>query len=167
MEQIFSVHAAARARVDARDDLGVVERAQPVRAGQPPARARAFGAVATDVGVITALEQSSRRPTSIGCCAMAPSPCRKSRSRPIGSPLTEAMNQIPTTLLFKKGELIDRKLGAQSVEELTKWVGKQIETCVQLFHHITLHISLEDRQHQRDREQGFERDKQSIAIREI
>ena len=37
--------------------------------------------------------------------------------------LTEAMNQIPTTLLFKNGVLVDRKLGAQSADSLAAWVG--------------------------------------------
>ena len=36
--------------------------------------------------------------------------------------LTEAHNQIPTTLLFRAGELVDRKLGAQSFEQLREWV---------------------------------------------
>ena len=37
--------------------------------------------------------------------------------------LTEAKNQIPTTLLFRDGVLIDRKLGAQTSEELERWVS--------------------------------------------
>jgi hypothetical protein len=37
--------------------------------------------------------------------------------------LTEARNQIPTTLLFREGELIDRRLGAQSFEQLRDWVS--------------------------------------------
>ena len=36
--------------------------------------------------------------------------------------LTEAHNQNPTTLLFRDGELIDRRLGAQTVKELIEWV---------------------------------------------
>ena len=35
---------------------------------------------------------------------------------------TEAVNQIPTTLLFRDGQMIDRRLGAQSVDELTAWI---------------------------------------------
>lgn len=38
-------------------------------------------------------------------------------------PLTEAQNQMPTTLLFRDGQLIDRKLGAQSAEQLEAWVA--------------------------------------------
>lgn len=36
--------------------------------------------------------------------------------------LTEARNQMPTTLLFRDGRLIDRRLGAQSFDELREWV---------------------------------------------
>ena len=37
--------------------------------------------------------------------------------------LTEARNQMPTTLLFKDGVLVDRRLGAQSFERLREWIG--------------------------------------------
>lgn len=37
--------------------------------------------------------------------------------------LTEAHNQIPTTLLFRGDELIDRRLGAQTFEQLRDWVA--------------------------------------------
>jgi hypothetical protein len=39
--------------------------------------------------------------------------------------LTEAHNQIPTVLLFRAGELVDRKLGAQTFEQLRDWVAAQ------------------------------------------
>jgi hypothetical protein len=35
---------------------------------------------------------------------------------------TEAVNQIPATLLFRDGKMIDRRLGAQSLDELQAWV---------------------------------------------
>jgi hypothetical protein len=35
---------------------------------------------------------------------------------------TEAKNQIPTTLLFRDGVLIDSRLGAQTFGELQDWV---------------------------------------------
>ena len=38
--------------------------------------------------------------------------------------MTEATNQIPTTLLFRDGTLIDRRLGAQTTGELREWIGK-------------------------------------------
>ncbi len=37
--------------------------------------------------------------------------------------LTEARNQMPTSLLFRDGELIDRRLGAQTFEQLREWIG--------------------------------------------
>jgi hypothetical protein len=37
--------------------------------------------------------------------------------------LTEARNQMPTTLLFKDGVLVDRRLGAQSFDRLKEWIG--------------------------------------------
>jgi hypothetical protein len=36
--------------------------------------------------------------------------------------LTEAHNQNPTTLLFRDGELVDRRLGAQTFEQIVEWV---------------------------------------------
>ena len=41
-----------------------------------------------------------------------------------GLKLTEAANQMPTTLLFRDGVLIDRRLGAQTSRELEEWVTK-------------------------------------------
>jgi hypothetical protein len=42
---------------------------------------------------------------------------------PKGLALTEARNQMPTTLLFRDGVLVDTKLGAQTFGELRAWVG--------------------------------------------
>ncbi len=36
--------------------------------------------------------------------------------------LTEGHNQNPTTLLFKSGRLVDRRMGAQTLDELRDWV---------------------------------------------
>jgi hypothetical protein len=41
--------------------------------------------------------------------------------------MTEARNQMPTLMLFRDGTLIDRKLGAQSVETLRDWVTNAAE----------------------------------------
>jgi hypothetical protein len=41
-------------------------------------------------------------------------------------PLTQALNQIPTTLLFKDGLLLDSRLGAQSSAELRDWVAQAL-----------------------------------------
>ena len=40
-----------------------------------------------------------------------------------GLAMTEARNQMPATLLFQDGVLVDRRLGAQSFEGLRDWVG--------------------------------------------
>ena len=39
-----------------------------------------------------------------------------------GLALTEGRNQMPTTLLFKNGVLVGSKLGAQTQEELQRWI---------------------------------------------
>jgi hypothetical protein len=41
---------------------------------------------------------------------------------PARLPLTAAQNQIPVTLLFRHGMLVDRRLGAQSYDALRSWV---------------------------------------------
>jgi len=41
---------------------------------------------------------------------------------PAGLAQTEGRNQMPTTLLFRGDRLIDRRLGAQSFDELVNWV---------------------------------------------
>jgi hypothetical protein len=41
---------------------------------------------------------------------------------PSGLALTEASNQMPTTLLFRGGVLVDQRLGAQTFEQLRDWV---------------------------------------------
>lgn len=38
--------------------------------------------------------------------------------------LTEAVNQIPTTLLFEGDRLVDRRLGPQNLQQLREWVQK-------------------------------------------
>jgi len=41
---------------------------------------------------------------------------------PAGLAMTEGRNQMPTTLLFRGDRLIDRRLGAQTFDELREWV---------------------------------------------
>ena len=41
---------------------------------------------------------------------------------PAGLAMTEGRNQMPTTLLFRGDRLIDRRLGAQTFDELRDWV---------------------------------------------
>jgi len=43
---------------------------------------------------------------------------------PSGLALTEARNQMPTTLLFRDGVLVDKKLGAQTFEQLKTWIDR-------------------------------------------
>lgn len=82
----------------------------------------ALRASGVDASVLTAVEPSSnpadveriRRDNRIGL-----------RTIPLTSQhllLTEAVNQIPTTLMFRSGSLIDRHLGAQTADELEIWI---------------------------------------------
>lgn len=45
---------------------------------------------------------------------------------PAGLARTEGRNQMPTTLLFKGDRLVDRRLGAQTFDELRDWVSVQL-----------------------------------------
>jgi hypothetical protein len=83
---------------------------------------REFRARRLDVGVMTALELSSRRADvdrlrQSGGITLPEIPLAPGRLV-----LTEALNQIPATLLFRDGLLVDRRLGAQSADELAAWV---------------------------------------------
>jgi hypothetical protein len=76
-----------------------------------------------DIGVATAVELSSKRPDierlkRVNAIALQEIPLAPDRLV-----LTEAMNQIPTTLLFRDGVMVDRRLGAQTAENLQEWVG--------------------------------------------
>jgi hypothetical protein len=42
-------------------------------------------------------------------------------------PLTGAVNQVPATLLFQAGVLVEQKLGAQSRDELVEWVRRALK----------------------------------------
>jgi WD40-like Beta Propeller Repeat len=44
-----------------------------------------------------------------------------------GLALTEARNQMPTTLLFRNNVLVDRRLGAQSFDQLRDWVETALD----------------------------------------
>ena len=85
---------------------------------------RYFASSAIDVGVLTAIEPGSLEPdiarllrqTGIDLPRI---PLAANRLR-----LTEATNQIPTTLLFRNATLIDRRLGAQTFDALREWVAE-------------------------------------------
>jgi thioredoxin-like negative regulator of GroEL len=38
--------------------------------------------------------------------------------------MTAARNQMPTTLLFRDGVLVDQKLGAQTFDQLKQWIER-------------------------------------------
>jgi hypothetical protein len=86
--------------------------------------ARVFARDDAGVAVMTALELSSRREDvdrlrRAGGITLPEIPLAPDRLL-----LTEAPNQIPTTLLFRDGVMVDRRLGAQTAEELRQWVGR-------------------------------------------
>jgi len=82
---------------------------------------RHFRETSADVSVFTALETGSlradvdrmRRANGIDLPEIPLAPDRLAR--------TEALNQIPTTLLFKDGVVVDRRLGAQTYDALVAW----------------------------------------------
>jgi hypothetical protein len=81
-----------------------------------------FATQTSPVGVMTALELSSRpddvqRLLREGGIHLPQIPLAPARLA-----LTEAMNQIPTELLFRDGVLVDRRLGAQSFADLSAWI---------------------------------------------
>jgi hypothetical protein len=75
-----------------------------------------------DTRVLTALELSSRREDADRIRAIAGSTLPEIPLAPARLPLTEAVNQIPTTLIFRDGVMVDRRLGAQSAEDLVRLV---------------------------------------------
>lgn len=85
-----------------------------------------FERQAIDVGVMTATDPGSRRADIDGllqryAIALPEIPLAARRLT-----LTEGHNQIPSTLLFRDGLLIDRRLGAQTTQELRTWVESLI-----------------------------------------
>ena len=87
-------------------------------------RARAaFERRGLDVDVFTATETGSLEPDIARLVANhgIELPRIPLDARRVG--LTEAKNQIPTTMLFRDGVLVDRRLGAQTVAQLEEWVG--------------------------------------------
>jgi hypothetical protein len=88
-------------------------------------RARtSFAARGANVGVSTAVDTASQRADVVRTLtryqidlpevALAPEQFEKS----------DAVNQMPTTLLFRGNELVDRRLGAQTAAQLEEWVGR-------------------------------------------
>ena len=83
---------------------------------------RLFRAANEDVTVLTTLERSSRREDVERLRQQGGITLPEIPLAPHRLALTEALNQIPTTLLFRDGVLLDRRLGAQTTEELRAWV---------------------------------------------
>jgi hypothetical protein len=80
---------------------------------------------AYDVGVLTATDPGSREDDVARLLRRHAIRLPRIPLAPRKLTLTEAHNQIPTTLLFRGGWLIDRRLGAQSFDQLREWVAAQ------------------------------------------
>jgi hypothetical protein len=74
-----------------------------------------------DIDVLTAAEPASQREDLDFLRARNNITLSAIRITPAGLLMTEARNQVPTTLLFHGDKLIDRRLGAQTFEELRDW----------------------------------------------
>lgn len=83
---------------------------------------QAFGQQHKNVGVTTAVEISSLRDDLNRLRNDSAITLPEIPFAPDRVVLTEAMNQMPTTLLFRDGVLVDRKLGAQTAANLQQWV---------------------------------------------
>lgn len=75
-----------------------------------------------DIGVLTATDPGSRRADVIALRARYGITLPQIPLAPNRLTLTEAHNQVPATMLFRDGQLIDRRLGAQTQVQLEQWV---------------------------------------------
>ena len=88
---------------------------------------RTFNAEGDDIGVLTAPEPSTwrsdleriRRQNAISLPQIPLTPAHFA--------LTEGSNQIPSTLLFRGDQLVDRKLGPQSYDALRSWISGYVK----------------------------------------
>src|SRR5688572_5190671 len=83
-----------------------------------------FAEQSVDVGVLTATEPGSLEPDVQRLLTRHGIDLPRIPLAPGRLGLTEATNQIPTTLLFRDGQLIDRRLGAQTFDDLRAWVAE-------------------------------------------
>jgi hypothetical protein len=83
---------------------------------------REFAAESTGVTVLTASDVASRRSDVLRIRTRYGITVPEIPLAPVRLPLTEAHNQMPVTLLFRDGVLVDRKLGAQPYDRLRLWV---------------------------------------------
>ncbi|HST58430.1 MAG TPA: hypothetical protein VLK84_07080 [Longimicrobium sp.] len=89
-------------------------------------RARAyFGRNAHDVGVLTATDPGSREEDVARLLRRHAIQLPRIPLAPRNLLFTEAHNQVPATLLFVDGQLVDRRLGAQTFDQLREWVAAQ------------------------------------------
>jgi hypothetical protein len=84
---------------------------------------RALAVSGADVGVFTATDLGSRRADIDRLIARYRIGLPAIRLAPDRLTLTEAHNQVPSTLLFRDGQLVDRRLGAQTTEQLEEWIA--------------------------------------------
>jgi hypothetical protein len=90
------------------------------------ARARAhFAERGIDVGVMTTTDPGTRPADAVAMQARYGVKLPGIPLAPERLSLTEGQNQIPATLLFRDGVLVDRKLGAQTMAQLTDWIVQQ------------------------------------------
>lgn len=75
-----------------------------------------------DVGVMTAVELSSRTADAQQLLARHNITLPRIQVPPRRLRATGALNQIPTVLLFRDGVLVDRRLGALAAADLSRWV---------------------------------------------
>jgi len=85
---------------------------------------RYFEEHALDVGVMTATDPGSRRADVADLVRRYEIVLPEIPLAPRRLPLTEGHNQIPSTLLFRDGMLVDRRLGAQTYDDLRVWIQK-------------------------------------------
>jgi hypothetical protein len=77
-----------------------------------------------DAGVYASTEFSSRPEDRELILSTAPRALPEVDLAPAELARTGAMNQIPATLLFRDGVLIDTRLGAQTFESLREWFDR-------------------------------------------
>jgi hypothetical protein len=82
-----------------------------------------FAREAIDIGVMTATDPGSQPEDVARMLARHGIDLPRVPLAPERLSLTEAHNQVPATLLFRDGKLIDRRLGAQTFEQLRDWVA--------------------------------------------
>ena len=87
---------------------------------------RHFREAGSSVGVFTALETGSQRADVERMRQMHQIALPEIPLAPERLARTEALNQIPTTLLFRDGVVVDRRLGAQTYDDIVSWVGSVI-----------------------------------------